>query len=299
VPEPSHTTLAAADSTRLRVVLAVTVVYCIVEFVVGYYANSLALISDAVHMLTDIGALMIGLLTLWISTRPASAGKTYGYLRAEILGALINGLFLWLLVVFIWFEAAHRLGAPQTVAGLPVMMVALVGLCINSFSAWMTSRSTNLSSGMALRAVFLHACSDLVGSLGVLVAGALIYFTKWQAADPAISILIGGLVLWGSWGLVREGVDILMEAVPAEIDLEELHRDLLAVGGTEEVHDLHVWCLSSRQFALSAHAVITPEADHDRVLSEISVLLADKFKIHHMTVQLERDNRRAHEPEHF
>ncbi len=297
--ESSHQALAAADSTRLRVVLAVTVAYCITEFVVGYYANSLALISDAVHMLTDIAALVIGLLTLWISTRPASSGKTYGYLRAEILGALVNGLFLWLLVVLIWFEAARRLRSPQPVAGLPVMMVAIVGLCINSFSAWVTSRSANLAHGMALRAVFVHVCSDLVGSLGLLCAGALVYFTGWRAADPAVSILIGGLVLWGSWGLVREGVDILMEAVPAEIDLDELRRDLLAVSGTEEVHDLHVWCLSSRQFALSAHAVITPEADHDRVLSEISAVLADKFKIRHMTVQLERDNRRAHEPEHF
>lgn len=299
MPEPSHKALAAADSTRLRVVLAVTAAYCISEFVVGYYANSLALISDAVHMLTDIAALVIGLLTLWVSTRPASAGKTYGYLRAEILGALLNGLLLWLLVVFIWFEAVRRLRSPQAVAGLPVMMVAVVGLGINSFSAWFTSRSADSAHGMALRAVFVHVCSDLAGSLGVLCAGALIYFTGWPVADPAVSILIGGLVLWGSWGLVREGVDILMEAVPSQIDLDELRRDLLAVSGTEEVHDLHVWCLSSRQFALSAHAVITPEADHDRVLSEISTMLSEKFKIHHMTVQLERDSRREHEPEHF
>ncbi|HUY19043.1 MAG TPA: cation diffusion facilitator family transporter [Candidatus Binataceae bacterium] len=299
MPESTHQAIAEADSTRLRIVLAVTIAYCAIEFVVGYYANSLALISDAVHMLTDIAALVIGLLTLWVSTRPASAGKTYGYLRAEILGALLNGLFLWLLVVFIWFEAVQRLRSPEAVAGLPVMMVAIAGIGINSFSAWITSRSAQHGHGMAMRAVFVHVCSDLIGSLGVLCAGALIYFTGWRTADPLVGILIGGLVLWGSWGLVREGVDILMEAVPSQIDLDELRRDLLAVSGTEEVHDLHVWCLSSRQFALSAHAVITPQADHDRVLSDISLILSEKFKIHHMTVQLERDNRRQHEPEHF
>jgi cobalt-zinc-cadmium efflux system protein len=294
-----YTPHAGHESSRLGWVLAVTVVYCLAEFIAGYFANSLALISDAVHMLTDIAALVIGLLTLRISTRPASSGKTYGYLRAEILGALLNGLFLWLLVVFIWIEAVRRLRSPEPVAGLAVMGVAIVGLGINSFSAWMTSHGGHASYGMAIRSVFVHVCSDLVGSLGVLVAGALVYFTGWHVADPAVSILIGGLVLWGSWGLVREGVDILMEAVPAEIDMDELRCNLLAVRGTEEVHDLHVWCLSSRQFALSVHAVITPEADHDRVLSEISAILSEKFRIHHMTVQLERDSRRPHEPEHF
>ncbi len=299
MPDSSYQLHAARDSSRLRVVLAVTAAYCVTEVIAGYYANSLALLSDAVHMLTDIAALVIGLLALRISTRPASAGKTYGYLRAEILGALLNGLLLWLLVVFIWIEAVRRLRTPELVMGLPVMAVAIVGLGINTFSAWMTSRTAGTGHGMAVRAVFIHVCSDLVGSFGVLTAGALVYFTGWHAADPAVSILIGGLVLWGSWGLVREGVDILMEAVPAEIDLDELRRDLLAVRGTEEVHDLHVWCLSSRQFALSAHAVITPEADHDRVLADISTVLAGKFRIHHMTVQLERDSRREHEPEHF
>jgi len=299
VPDSSQQLHAAQDSSRLTVVLAVTAIYCLTEVVAGYYANSLALISDAVHMLTDIAALVIGLLTLRISTRPASAGKTYGYLRAEILGALLNGLLLWLLVIFIWIEAVRRLRAPEPVMGLTVMGVAIVGLCLNSFSAWMTSRTAGVQHGMALRAVFVHVCSDLVGTFGVLTAGALVYFTGWHAADPAVGILIGGLVLWGSWGLVREGIDILMEAVPAGIDLDELRRDLLAVRGTEEVHDLHVWCLSSRQVALSAHAVITPEADHDQVLSDISVMLAEKFQIHHMTVQLERDSRREREPEHF
>jgi len=293
---------AASDRSRLLTVLAVTALYCAAEFIGGYYSNSLALISDAVHLLTDIAALCLALITLRISTRPASDVKTYGYLRAEILGALANGLFLWLLVIFIWFEAVQRLRNPHPVAGLTVIAIATVGLGVNTFSAWMTHSAGTAEAGrpgMAVRAVFVHVVSDLIGTFGVMLAGALVFFFGWHQADALVSLLIGALVLYSSWGLVREGVDILMESVPAHIDLEELRRDLLAVRDTEEVHDLHVWCLASRQFALSAHAVVTREADQDRVLSEMSAMLERKFNIQHMTVQLERDSRRASEPEHF
>ncbi len=281
--------------------LAVTAFYCAAEFLGGYLTNSLALISDAVHMLTDIAALCLSLLMLWISARPATAGKTFGYLRAEILGAFLNGLFLWLLVAFIWIEAASRLQSPQAVSGLPVMGIALIGLAVNTFSAWMTydAGGESGSTGMAVKAVFVHVISDLIGVSGVLVSGALIYFTGWTKADPVVSFVIGALVLYSSWGLVREGVDILMESVPSNIDLDQLRSDLLAVEGTTEVHDLHVWCLTAREFALSAHAVISSESDHDRVLSDMHQVLGEKFNIRHMTVQLERDNRRDREPEHF
>ncbi len=297
--EPGAT--ADSDRRRLLVVLGVTSAYLVTELVGGYLTGSLALLSDAVHMLTDIAALCLGLLTLWISTRPASSAKTYGYLRAEILGALLNGLFLWLLVVFIWIEAVGRLRNPRAVSGLGVMVVAVDGIGVNTFSAWMTSTDPagGPRRGMAVRAVFVHVVSDLVGSVGVLGSGALNYFTGWMQADPAVSILIGGLVLYGSWGLVREGVDILMESVPSHIDLDEMRTDLLAVSGTEEVHDLHVWCLTTRQIALSAHAVVAADADRDRVLAEMCHLLQTKFDIHHLTLQLERDNRREREPEHF
>jgi cobalt-zinc-cadmium efflux system protein len=150
-----------------------------------------------------------------------------------------------------------------------------------------------------MRAALIHIMADLAGSVGVLISGALTYFTKWRAADPAVSFFIGGLIIYGSWGLIREGVDILMESVPSDIDLDQLRRDLLAVSGTEEVHDLHVWCLTSHQFALSAHAVVAPGINQDRVLSDMSELLEQKFNIRHMTVQLERDNRKEQEPDHF
>jgi cobalt-zinc-cadmium efflux system protein len=274
------------------------VLYFAVELVGGWLANSLALLSDAVHMLTDIAALCLGLLTLWISSRPATAGKTYGYLRAEILGALFNGLLLWLLVAFLWFEAVERLHNPQDVNGLPVMIIAAIGIVMNLGFAWITFESRNPSAGLGLRAVIAHVVSDMVGSVGVLLAGALTYL-GWRQADSGVSFLIGCLIIYGSWGLIREGVDILMESVPADVNLDELRRDLLAINGTRELHDLHVWCLTSHQFALSAHAVVAEDVDQDRVLSDISALLEGKFRIRHMTVQLERDNRRKHEPEHF
>ncbi len=288
-----------ADRRRLYLVLAIAVGYFALELVAGWLTNSLALLSDAIHMLTDIAAICLSLLTLWISARPANQGKTFGYLRAEILGALLNGLFLWLLVAFIWIEAFARLRHPEHVHGLGVMAVAVVGIVVNSLAAWITAEApaSRGRRGIAVRAVFVHVISDLIGSIGVLVAGALVYFTGAWQADPAVSILIGALVLYSSWGLVREGVDILMESVPEHIDLGRLRDDLLAVEGAEEVHDLHVWCLSSRQFALAAHCVVRADIDQDLVLHQMSEMLRANFNIHHMTVQLERDSRRQHEPE--
>ncbi|MGH7840222.1 MAG: cation diffusion facilitator family transporter, partial [Candidatus Binataceae bacterium] len=232
-------------SSRIRIVLAITIVYFVAELVGGFYANSLALMTDAIHMLTDIAALCMSLFTLWIAARPATSDKTYGYLRAEILGALFNGLFLWMLVAFIWFEAARRLRDPPQVRAVAVIAIALVGIAINSTSAWLTfGASRKGQSNLAVRAVLIHVISDLVGCAGVLTAGAITYFTGWRAADPLVSFLIGGLILYGSWGLIRDGVDILMESTPAHIDLDRLRNDLLAVPGAEEIHDLHVWALA-------------------------------------------------------
>jgi len=284
-----------ADSRRLTIILLVTLSYFVIELVGAYFTNSLALLTDAVHLLTDIGAIGLSLLTLRIAARPPGAGKTFGYLRAEILGAVANGLFLWLLVAFLLVEAVHRLRVPEHARGAGMMAVAAIGVGVNSLAAALSNQHTERGHGMALRAVFVHVISDLMGSLGVLAGGALIYFLHWQAADPIVSLAIGILILVNSWGLIREGVDILMEAVPAHVDVEEIRHELLLVAGTKEVHDLHVWCLTAREFALSAHAVVMEQADSDRVLSDMSHVL-ERFEIRHMTVQLERDSRRSREP---
>ena len=294
-----HISPQALAQHRLRVVLGITIAYFVTELVGGLYANSLALLTDAMHMFTDIAALCLSLLTLWIAARPATSGKTYGYMRAEILGALFNGLFLWMLVAFIWIEAAERLRDPPAVRAPVMIAIALVGMIVNSFSAWWTVGGAHEGGpGMAQRAVFVHVMSDLIGCTGVLLAGALSWLTAWDRADPAVSILIGALILYGSWGLIREGVDILMESTPSGIDLDELRGEMLAVRGTAEVHDLHVWCLASHQFALSAHAVLSADANHDEVLAEMSTVIEEKFKIRHVTVQLERDSRKDQEYSH-
>jgi cobalt-zinc-cadmium efflux system protein len=208
------------------------------------------------------------------------------------------------LVIFVWIEAAGRLRHPESVKGLTVMAVAVAGILINSFSAWMTSGGANDTDGhshggMAQRAVFVHVLSDLASSIGVLIAGVIAWLTGWNQADPAVSVLIGVLIIYGSWGLVRESVDILLESGPSHMDLDQVRGGLMDVPGTTEVHDLHVWCLASRQYALSAHAVVTPDADHDRVLADMAEVLGRDFKIHHITVQLECANRKESEPGHF
>src|SRR5260370_20407619 len=177
--QPGAHAHAGSDQRRLLIVLGVSSSYFATELIGGYLTGSLALLSDAVQMLNDIAAVCLGMLTLWISTRPASSAKTYGYLRAEILGALLNGLFLWVLVVFIWIEAFERLRSPRPVSGLAVMAIAIVGIGVNTFSAWMTSTDApgGPTRGMAMRAGFVHVISDLVGSVGVLASGALNYFT--------------------------------------------------------------------------------------------------------------------------
>lgn len=278
--------------------MAITVLYFVAELTTGWLIDSLALLSDALHMLTDIATVCLALFTLWISSRPASAGKTYGYVRAEILGAVFNGLILWVLVAFLWLEAVQRLRNPPVLNGLPLMIIAGIGILMNFLLVWITLGPRRSARGIALRAIMTHALADLVGSAGVLIAGALTYL-GWRRADSAVSLFIGCLIIFGSWGLIREGVDILMESVPAGVNLDELKKDLLKISGTRELHDLHVWCLTSHQFALSAHAVVAEDADQDRVLSDISALLEHKFNIRHMTVQLERDNRREREPSHF
>ncbi|HLW70795.1 MAG TPA: cation diffusion facilitator family transporter [Candidatus Binataceae bacterium] len=295
-----HRLEAGSDSGRIRIVLTITIVYFATELTGGFYANSLALMTDAIHMLTDIAALCMSLFTLWISARPANSDKSYGYLRAEILGALFNGLFLWMLVAFIWFEAAQRLRDPPHVRAAVVIAIGAVGIVVNSISAWLTfGTSRDGHANLAVRAVLIHVISDLIGCAGVVTAGAITYFTGWRAADPLVSFLIGGLIIYGSWGLIRDGVDILMESTPAHIDLERLREGLLAVAGAEEIHDLHVWSLASHQLALSAHAVVAGAGDQDRVLTDMTELIESQFNIHHITLQIERDNRKEREPGHF
>jgi cobalt-zinc-cadmium efflux system protein len=294
---PTRAALARRTGKRaLSAALTLTLGYMVVEIVGGWATNSLALISDAAHMFTDAIALGLGLFGIWIADQPATEHKTYGYHRAEILVALLNGLVLWLVVLGVFWEAWQRVATPPSVHGAGVLGVATVGLAVNLIAAWMLSGAA--SANLSVRGALLHVLSDLLGSVGVIAAGIVILVTGWNAADAMASVIIAVLILVSSFGLIREAVDVLMEAVPRHIDLDDLRRTLEEVPGATEVHDLHVWSLTTGHCAVSAHAVVDESATTDHVLAEMTDRLAARFDIHHVTIQLEVRNRRHAEPTH-
>jgi cobalt-zinc-cadmium efflux system protein len=294
-------TVHARDHARelgaLRSGLAITAALCVVELVGGWLTNSLALMSDAGHMFTDVAALGLTLFALWIGTRRASDTKTFGYYRAEIHAALVNGVALWVIVLFILAEAWRRLNDPPPVASAGMLAVATAGLAVNCVVA--LRLRAHRHDSLNLRGAYLHVLSDLLGSVGAVVAGLAILLTGWNAADAIASALIALLILVSSWVLVSEAVDVLMEAVPAHIDVDALRRSLERVPGTGEVHDLHVWSLTTGRYALSAHAVVTVDhAADDAILAAMADVCARDFHIDHVTIQIEHESRRAAEPAH-
>jgi cobalt-zinc-cadmium efflux system protein len=283
----------------VRTGLAVTALLCVIELVGGWLTNSLALMSDAAHLFTDVAALGLTLFALWIGTREASETKTFGYYRAEILAALVNGVALWVVVLFIVAEAWRRVQQPPEVAGRGMLALAVVGLVANVVVA--RGLREHSAHSLNLRGAYLHVLSDMLGSIGAVVAGVVIVATGWNAADALASALIAVLIMVGSWALVSEAVDVLMEAVPAHIDVDALRSSLERVPGTGEVHDLHVWSLTTGRYALSAHAVVTGDHDHaadDSILAAMATVCARDFHIDHVTIQLEHESRRAAEPSH-
>lgn len=273
------------DRRALRFALVLTAGFLVVELVGGWLTNSLALLSDAVHMFTDVGALTLGLFALWVAGRRPSESKTFGYYRAEILAALINGLALGLATIWIAIEAYRRLEEPPSVSSGLMLAVAGIGLVVNLVCARLLAPHSHGSLNM--RAAFLHVIADALGSVGAMVAGLIMMLTGWYRADTLAALLIGALILYGAWGLIREAVDVLMEAVPEHVDIERLRADLEAVPGTERLHDLHVWTLTAGQYALSAHAVIDGSVDGERILEAMRTLLSARFRIEHVTIQLE------------
>jgi cobalt-zinc-cadmium efflux system protein len=281
----------------LTLALTLTSGYCIVEFIGGWLTNSLALFSDAGHMLSDVTAMALSLFAAYIATLPVNSQKTFGYYRAEILAAFLNGLALWLIAGVIFREAYYRFFSPTEVHGHGMALIAGVGLVVNVISVWLLHDSyhTNLN----LRGVFLHVLSDLLGSIGAIVAGVLIVWTGWYWVDPVTSVFIGLLILVSSFDLVRESVDVLMQATPRHIDLAEVQRTLEAVEGVRKVHDLHIWTLSSNLFTLTAHVVVNGDHDQHALLNSLEKTIHDRFGIDHITIQLEPQDRQAGEPQHF
>lgn len=270
---------------RLWIALALTGVFLIAEVVGGFLSNSLALLADAGHMLTDVGALGLSLFVAWFSRRPESDRRTYGYLRLEILAAFVNGATLLLLSAWILVEAILRLRAPEPVSGGLMLVVAILGLLVNIAAAWTLHPSSGGS--LNIRGAYLHVLSDLLGSVGTVTAALLIRYTGWLIADPIASMFVTILIVRSAWRLVRESVDVLLESTPSHISLGAVRAQLEAIPGIESVHDLHVWTVTSNHIAMSAHAIVREPERQQHVLEHILDAMR-LFGIDHVTIQLER-----------
>lgn len=257
----------------------------VAEVVGGYLANSLALLSDAGHMFSDVAALALSWLALAFAARPATVRKTYGFYRLEILAALINGITLIALSIFIVYEAYHRLRVQEVVQGRVLMVISLGGLAVNLVSVWLLSRSGGES--LNVRGAFLHVMGDLFGSLAAVAAGGLIVWKGWYWADPLFSVVIGVLIVVSAWRLVAEAVNILLEGTPSHINAVAVEQALREVAGVKGIHDLHIWTITSGRHAVTAHVVVQEPRESRRILREIQSLLATRFELTHSTIQIE------------
>lgn len=289
----SHSSLAggarAANRRRLLLTLCLALGYALIELVGGLLTGSLALLADALHMMSDVAALALSLLAVWMAARPASGRRTFGNSRAEILAALANGLALTVVAVFITIHAIERLLAPREVAGEGVMLVAAGGLVINLIGLWVLEGGR--SDSLNVRGAWLHVLSDTLASVGVIVAGAGIWAFGWLWLDPTVSLVVSALVLLSAWQLVREALDVLMETAPSHLDPEEIRDALVDVRGVESVHCLHVWTIGSGEVSLSSHLVIDPERDAEGLLRSVRGELSERFEIDHTTIQIEPGSR--------
>lgn len=274
----------APVTRKLWVVLVLTGGFMLVEAVGGYLSGSLALLADAGHMLTDVGAIALSLLTAWIAQRPADQSKTYGYMRWEILAALVNGAALIGIAVWVVIEAIGRMGSPPEINTGMFVVIAALGLVVNLVGLFLLHGSHR--NHLNTRGVYLHIMSDLLGSVAALSAALVVMVTGWTLADPIISIALSLLILAGAWRLVRESTDILLEAVPGHVSMAEVQRRMLAVEGVETVHDLHVWTVTSGMVAMSGHAVVPQLEDHPGALEQIRDEMSH-LGIGHVTIQLE------------
>ena len=275
----------AHDRRRLALVLALSALYLVAEVAGGLWTGSLALLADAGHMLADVGALALALFAFWLADRPAGAARTFGWRRFEILAALANGLVLGLVAIGVGLEAVERLATPRPVLGLPAFAVASGGLAVNLAGMWLLRGGRERS--LNLRGAWLHLLGDALGSLAAMASGLAIWAFDWRVADPLASLAIAGLVLRSAWSLLRETVDVLLEAAPPHLDVDELRAALGAEPGVASLHDLHVWTITSGLVSLSCHVHCTPGADGHAVLVRLQALLRQRFDIHHATLQIE------------
>lgn len=268
--------------SALKKTLFLVVIFMCVEFVFGWIANSLALMTDALHLFTDAGALALSLFAFWMSRRPANSRLTYGYHRTEILAALISGGTTWALSAFLIYEAILRLLHPAPVKGPLVLIVASIGLIANLIMIKILHPSQKES--LNVRGAYVHILGDLLASVGVVIAGLLITLTNWNPIDPIVTFFISLIVIWSAWKLIKETIHVLMEGAPHTADPLQVEKDLLECSLVEKVHDLHIWMLSEDQVNLSVHICSQKPTD---ALKQVTELLRTKYLIKHTTIQVE------------
>lgn len=285
-----HHHLPARFDRAFAIGIGLNLSFVIVEFTMGVLVGSLALVADAGHNLSDV----LGLLMAWGATllarRPSTAHRTYGMRRATILAALANAALLFIAIGGIAWEAGQRLFAPAEVPGMTLIAVAGVGVAINAFTAWLFARGR--ANDLNIRGAFLHMAADAVISLGVIVAGALILLTGWSWIDPLLSLVIVAVIGWGAWDLARESIDLALDAVPATVDPLAVRAFLTGLPSVREVHDLHIWALSTTEPALTTHLVLATLEGCDALLAQVRAELHQRFGIEHVTVQLEQGDPR-------
>ena len=275
------------SSTKyLALALGITVSIFIVELIGGILTSSLTLFADAWHMLNDTLALALALIAIWIAKRPFTKNKTFGYYRAEILAAFLNGIFLWVVVGFIFYEAIQRIQNPIVVQSLDMLIIAVLGLIANGLSAFFLSKTK--SESLNIEGAFLHVLSDALGSIGAIAAGLVMIFTGFYYVDPIVSIMIGVLIFYSSLKLVRESLNILLEGVPPGIDVKAVELKITEREGVKSIHDLHVWCITPAKIcAMSCHVLVEKGTDGKKLTSDLIVVLREEFGIDHTTIQIE------------
>lgn len=279
--------LTSKTTQRLALSLVLTLAFVLIETLAGVFSNSLALLTDAAHNFTDVIALGLSWYAVRISSQPAHAGKTYGYHRVGILVALINSTTLILIAFGIFYEAWQRFSAPPVVDAPILIGIGTLAFIINAVTAWLVHKGSD--HDLNLRSAFVHLLGDVLSTLGAVVAGIVIFFTGWNWLDPLVSVLIGALILWNAWGILRQTIHILLESTPENIDMQDMVNDLLAVDGVRGVHDLHVWSINENLRALSAHVMTEdiPLSSGVSIQRGVNEVLLHKYHIQHATLQLE------------
>lgn len=272
----------------MAIALAITFIIMLLEFFGGLVTNSLALLSDAGHMLSDVSSLLFSLLAFWAAKKPATASKPFGYHRFEILAALLNGLTLLLISLSILYESYHRLLNPQPVQSDTMMLIAAIGLVANLISAWALKNGSNVSDNINARSAYLHVIGDALSSVGVIVAGFLMMNFSLFAADPIISGIVALVIGRGAFNVLRESTHILMEGAPAAVDTRELTASLCAIEGVQSVHSLRLWTLTSGLYAFCCHLTTTADAAEQTILTAASQALRERIALDYVAIQIER-----------